>query len=62
MRESKSVGQCQRFKCIENMSIFVSVLIAVTKTFDRYNLKEKFVGITVSEGNIYDGEGTVART
>lgn len=56
------MGQCQRFKCIENMSIFVSVLIAVTKTFDRYNLKEKFVGITVSEGNIYDGEGTVART
>ena len=49
MRESKSVRQYPRLRCVENMSIFVTVLIAVTKIFDRYNLKEeKFVGITDS--------------
>jgi len=44
------------------MSVFITVLNAVTKIFERYNMKEeKFVGITVSEGYIYDGDGIVAR-
>lgn len=44
------------------MFVFIIVFIVVIKIFERYNMKEeKFVGIIVLEGNIYDGEGIVVR-